>query len=135
MLPLAGRIAHDIASRHERLVYLRPELAQLEKNRMELDWPRRRRRYLLEEEILALESELRGLCGELDSLGVTLLDGECGLVGFPTRVNDRAAFFSWMPGECGLEYWNYAGDYNRRPVPDDWMETPIPRGRSRRSRK
>src|SRR5262245_54317194 len=89
MLPLAARIAHHLAPRSERLGQLRPELGQLGKNRLILDWPHRRRRYLLEEELASLESEVRGLLAELESLGVTLLEGETGLIGFPTRVNDQ----------------------------------------------
>jgi hypothetical protein len=135
MLPLVGRVAGDLAGRHERLDGLYSELAHLEKNRRTLDWPQRHRRYQLEDEITAAEAEMRGLVGELEALGVALLDGSCGLVGFPTRVNDRAAYFSWMPGEGELGYWNYAGDDQRRPVPHDWTQPPAPRARSRKSKK
>jgi hypothetical protein len=135
MLPLVSRIAQDIARRQEELARLRQELAQLEKNRLSLDWPRRHRRYQLEDEITARDVELRGLMGELELLGVALLDGNCGLVGFPTRVNDRPAYFSWQPGEELLGYWNYADSYDRRPVPEDWRELPMPRVRPRKSKK
>jgi len=135
MLPLVSRVALDLSGRHERLAGLYAELANLEKHRRTLDWPQRHRRYQLEDEISAAESEVRGLVGELEALGVALLDGCCGLVGFPTRVNDRPAYFSWMPGEDGLGYWNYAGDGNRRPVPHDWTQPPAPRSRSRKSKK
>ena len=57
MLPLVGRIAQDIATHHERLAHLRPELGQLERNRRTLDWPKRRRRYQLEDEIKVLDAE------------------------------------------------------------------------------
>lgn len=135
MLPLVSRVAHDLAASNDRLRGLYAELAHLEKHRRTLDWPQRHRRYQLEDEIAAAESEARVLGGELETLGVALLDGSCGLVGFPTRVNDRPAFFSWMPGEGELNYWNYAGDHLRRPVPDDWTQPPAPRQRSRKSRK
>jgi hypothetical protein len=135
MLPLVGRIARDIMAHHERLAQLRPELAHLERHRHTLDWPQRRRRYHLEEEVLALEKSLRSVIGELEALGVALLDPATGLVGFPTRVNDRSAYFSWKPGEEGLLTWNYAGDLVRRSVPEEWTQTPRPRARSRSNKK
>jgi hypothetical protein len=135
MLPLVGRIARDIVAHHERLAQLRPELAHLEKNRRSLDWPQRRRRYHLEEEIAALEAALRTVLGELEALGVALLRSADGLVGFPTRVNDRPAYFTWLPGEESLGTWNYAGDSLRRPVPEEWTQQPRQRGRSRPPRK
>src|SRR5438105_3792542 len=70
MLPLVGRIARDVVTHHEQLAHLRPERAHLERNRRTLDWPHRRRRYQLEEEIAALDAGLRGLVGELEALGV-----------------------------------------------------------------
>ena len=135
MLVLVSRVAQDLAGHHKRLAGLYSELAQLEKNRRTLDWPQRHRRYQLEDEVAAAEGEVRGLVGELEALGVALLDGSQGLVGFPTRVNDRPAYFSWMPGEDGLGYWNYAGDHVRRPVLHEWTQPPAPRPRSRKSKK
>lgn len=135
MLPLVGRIASDLRGRHERLCQLYSELAHLEKHRRDLDWPRRQRRYQLEDEVNAVEADLRTLSGELESLGLALLDSTCGLIGFPTRVNDRQAYFSWMPGDAELSYWSYAGDHNRRPVPHDWTLPSQPRSRSRKSKK
>jgi hypothetical protein len=135
MLPLVGRIAQDIAAHHERLGRLRPELSHLDRERRTLDWPRRRRRYQLEDEIAAMEAVLRSVVGELEALGVAVLDAGRGLVGFPTRVNDRPAYFTWQPGEDSLGTWNYAGDPVRRPVPEEWMQQPRPRSRSRSSKK
>jgi hypothetical protein len=39
-------------------------------------------------------------------------------------VNEREAFFSWRPGEDGLEFWNFAGDPVRRSVPEAWTKAP-----------
>jgi hypothetical protein len=135
MLPLVGRIARDVAAHHDRLARLRAELAQLDRNRRTLDWPGRRRRYQLEEEIAGLVAGQRGVVAELEALGVALLDPARGLVGFPTRVNDRAAYFSWQPDEDSLLTWNYAGERLRRPVPEEWTQPPRPRGRSRSRKK
>src|SRR5262249_22500714 len=130
-----SRAAQDPAGHQNGRAGLYPKRPQREMTRRTLDGPQRHRRYQVEDEIADAESEVRGLVGELEALGVALLDGSQGLVGFPTRVNDRPAYFSWMPGEDGLGYWNYAGDHNRRPVPHDWTQPPAPRPRSRKSKK
>lgn len=134
MLPLVSLVAQDVARHHRALVQLRPELDQLEKNRHHLDWPQRARRYQLEEELRVAEVEYRAAVAELDALGVALLDPTNGLIGFPTLVNQRRAYFSWLPGEEGtLACWNYAGDRLRRPVPQDWTQVPR-EARARRSK-
>ncbi len=137
MLPLVGQIAGDIVCHHERLARLRPEQALLEEHRRSLDWPGRARRYELQEEIAAAQGDLLKACAELESLGLVLLHGPSGLVGFPTIVNDRRAFFSWRPGEEGPDFWSFAGEDVRHPVPDAWTR-PVPerprRGKSRRPR-
>jgi hypothetical protein len=120
MLPLVGRIAADVVHHRGRLAALQPEQARLERNRKNLTWPERSRRYRIQDEIAALEKELQEALAELGSLGVVLLDAATGLVGFPTIVNDRRAFFSWKPGEDGLNFWNYAEDLFRQPVPESW---------------
>jgi hypothetical protein len=138
MLPLVGRISSDLIRLHQQLSQLIPEEARLERLRRTLAWPERARRYALHEEIKVVHADLRGAYGELEGLGVTVLDEATGLVGFPTMVNDRKAFFSWQPGEDVLAYWNYATDSIRRPVPEAWTQ-PIrekaPRPRSRKGKK
>jgi hypothetical protein len=133
MLPLVGRIAQEVLGYQQRLQRLRPEYAALERNRQELDWPRRARRYELQEEIVRVEAELRQAETELEALGVTVLDRSRGLVGFPTIVNDRRAFFSWQPGEERLAFWSYADDRQRRPVPEEWTQ-PVKQTSRRRPR-
>jgi hypothetical protein len=124
MLPLVGRIAQDIISQHSQLARLRPEQARLERNRRTLDWPQRARRYQLQEDVAAAERELHDALAELEVLGLALLDPAAGLIGFPTVVNDRRAYFSWQPGEAELAFWNYAGDTLRRRVPEAWTAPP-----------
>jgi hypothetical protein len=132
MLPLVGRIAADVVRHQQRLARLQPERARLDRQRQTLDWPGRARRYQLQEEIAAAEADLRQTQAELEGLGVALLHAPSGLVGFPTVVNDRRAYFSWKPGEEVLAFWNYAGDTVRNPVPEAW--TKPPKARSRRGR-
>jgi len=130
MLPLVGRIAADEVRLHDRLGRIRPEKERLDRMRYTLAWPDRARRYALQEEADALLKELQAAGAELEALGVALLHGPTGLVGFPTVVNDRAAYFSWRPGEEKLAFWNYADDLVRRPVPVSWTRPPRGRGKS-----
>ena len=74
----------------------------------------------VQEETNAVVRDLQDAAAELEVLGVALLHGRTGLVGFPTMVNDRPAYFSWRPGEETLGFWNYADDLVRRPVPASW---------------
>ena len=138
MLPLVGRIVADIIDGHERLALLRPEQERLDRQRQTLAWPERSRRYQVQEELASVEKELRQAYTELEGLGVSVLHGPSGLVGFPTIVNDRRAFFSWRPGEEDVVYWNFAGDPVRHAVPETWTKSPPAtksrRGKSRRSK-
>jgi hypothetical protein len=135
MLPLVGRIASDVMKHTERLARLRPEWALLEQRRNTLDWPGRARRYELDEEIAAAQRDLAQACGELENLGLALLHAPSGLVGFPTIVNDRRAFFSWRPGEEGPGFWNFAGEAVRHPVPASWTRPQADRPRRSKSRR
>ena len=138
MLPLVGPIAQDIARLKARLDRLHPELEHLEKIRIHLDWPMRSRRYQVEEDIATARVELHQVQVELEKLGLVVLDAEIGLVGFPTLVNERRAYFSWHPGEELLGHWNYADEFVRRLVPTEWTQsepTRIGRVRSRSRRK
>jgi hypothetical protein len=134
MLPLAGRIAADIVRYEEHRARLQPEVTRLDRQRSTLDWPGRSRRYQLQEELAAVEANLRQAQAELEGLGVALLHPWTGLIGFPTVVNNRRAYFSWQPGEETLAFWNYAGDMVRRPVPEAWTKPPKPRSRKGKSK-
>jgi hypothetical protein len=137
MLPLVGRIAADIARHAERLLRLQPEQARLDRRRHTLAWPERARRYQLQEEISQVDKELRQAHAELDSLGVVILHAPTGLVGFPTLVDDRRAYFTWRPGEEDVTHWSFAGEDERHTVPDAWTRPPRERprkGKPRRSR-
>jgi hypothetical protein len=136
MLPLVGRIVADVMAGHERLAQLQPERERLDSQRHTLSWPERSRRYQIQEELAAVEKELRQAYGELEALGVSVLHGSSGLVGFPTIVNDRRAFFSWRPGEDDVVFWNFVGDPVRHAVPETWTKSPpAPRSRRGKSRR
>jgi hypothetical protein len=122
MLPLVQRVVADVISCQQHLATIQPEKERLDRHRRDLTWPERSRRYQLDDEIADGERALRTAYGELESLGLALLDGETGRVGFPTLVNKRRAFFSWLPGESTLSFWQYADDAERRPIPAGWTK-------------
>src|SRR5262249_1446517 len=122
MLPLVQRIVEDILRLQKVVNALQPEQERLHRQRRTLSWPERQRRYQLQEEAADSERGLQDAFQELQELGVALLDPETGRVGFPTRVNDRPAFFSWRLNEDGLHHWHFADDGVLRPIPPAWMK-------------
>jgi hypothetical protein len=126
MLPLVRSIVKDIIDRRTELQKLQPEQDSLDRHRHDLVWAERDRRYRIHEEIVAAEKALKTAVGELNDLGVALLDGERGRVEFPTRINGRPAVFSWQPGEENVGFWSYEEEDVRRPIPSDWTPgTPL----------
>jgi hypothetical protein len=121
MLPLVQRIVTDVLSRQTSLDLLHPEQSHLDRNKRTLSWPQRQRRYHLREEIAGAEHGLEAALAELQELGVELLDPAVGRVGFPTVVNDRPAYFSWQPGEEGIQGWHFAEESKCRPIPPSWQ--------------
>jgi hypothetical protein len=126
MLPLVQRIVTDILNRQASLDRMLPELDRLDRNKRMLSWPMRQRRYQLREEISLAEQDLESAFLELGELGVELLDPLAGRVGFPTVVNERAAYFSWKPGETGILGWHFAQESKSRPIPPTWSKVADP---------
>jgi hypothetical protein len=122
MLPLVQRILDDVQVVQRSLERLQPEQIRLERQKRNLDWPSRQRRYQLQDEIAATERRLQEAKDELASLGVALLDADTARVGFPTMVNNRRAYFSWRPGEDGLHSWHFAEESLCRPIPAAWLK-------------
>ncbi len=122
MLPLVRRVVADVLDCQRRLALMHPEKDRLDRHRRDLSWPERSRRYHLDEDIASGERALRAAFAELDGLGLTLLDVETGRVGFPTKVNKRPAYFTWLPGEETLGFWQYADDDERRAIPAAWAK-------------
>jgi hypothetical protein len=126
MLPLVRSIIKEITDRHDQLQKLQPEQDNLERHRHDLVWAERERRYRVQDEITSAERALKAAVNELNDLGVALLDGERGRVGFPTRINGRPAIFSWQPSEDNISFWSYEEEDIRRPIPSDWISgTPL----------
>jgi hypothetical protein len=122
MLPLVQQIAVDIVNSRHAIARLQPEEARLDRQRRNLDWPMRHRRYEVKEEIAKADKEFEVAQAELHNLGVALLDELVGRVGFPTMVNNRRAFFSWRPGDEGLKTWRFVDEDTERPIPASWLK-------------
>lgn len=120
MLPLVRSIVTDIITSRQAISQLATEEDRLDRHRRDLVWLERQRRYQVKEEIAAAERTLTTAMSELTGLGVNLVDDEAGEVDFPTKVNGRAAAFSWRVGENGVGYWHYQGEEQRRVIPADW---------------
>jgi hypothetical protein len=121
MLPLVQRIVGDVLESQRRLTQLLPEQEALDRQRRVLSWPQRARRYQVQEEVTALDRKIQEAVAELADLGLVLLDAEQGLVGFPTVVNKRRAYFSWRNGEEKVGYWQFPEETVRRPIPASWL--------------
>ena len=128
MLPLVRHIVQDLLTAEQQLGTLLWEQEGLDRNRRDLSWPERQRRYFLQDEAARVEQQRRHAVSELRGLGVEVIDAAHGRVGFPTIVNTKPAYFSWQPQEDDVSFWHYAGDSDRRrPIPASWAkETPLP---------
>jgi hypothetical protein len=122
MLPLVARIVDDLLALRGRLEQLLPEQERLERQRHNLAWPGRQRRYQLRDEALVVENKLREAQTELEQLGVALINAGEGRIGLPTVVNGHLAYFSWKPGDEGLRHWHFAGETVRRSIPASWKD-------------
>src|SRR5262249_23730752 len=120
MLPLVQSIVTDIVNCRRALNTLAPEQERLDRQRRDLAWQERHRRYQVTDEIAATEKAWATAVSELNGLGVTLVDDESGEVDFPTKVNGRTAAFSWLMGENELKHWHYTDEEFRRPIPNEW---------------
>lgn len=125
MLPLVKSIVADILTSQTALAELAPEQERLERQRRDLAWQERQRRYQLSEDIRTAESRLSAATAELSGLGVNLTDDPAGEVDFPTKINGRAAAFSWKVGEDRVNHWHYSGEAQRRPIPADWDQVAV----------
>jgi hypothetical protein len=123
MLPLVKSIVTDIVAFRQAVTRLLPEQDRLDRHRRDLVWQERERRYQLREEIAAAEKGIAGAVSELSALGVSMSDDEAGEVDFPTKINGKAAAFTWKLGEEAVRFWRYTGEEQRRPIPADWDQS------------
>ena len=126
MLPLVRSIVADIVDSKKTLLDLSQVQDQLDRNRRQLEWAARDRRYSLRDEVAKAEQNYGKALTELDELGVALVDLAHGRVDFPTRINGRSAAFSWQLGEEAVAHWRYTEEEQLRPIPSDWEQgTPL----------
>lgn len=122
MLPLVQRIVADILAGRQMAAAVRIQLTDLDRRRRDLDWPERRRRYALQDDLVRIEQQVSAAIGELQELGVDLVDEAQGRVGFPTLVNNRPAYFAWDPQIGEIRYWHFADEVRNRTIPVAWLE-------------
>ncbi len=122
MLPLVQLIVDDVVNNQRTVDRLLPEQERLDRQKRDLAWPERQRRYDLLEQFNTASNKLQSAKDELHELGVAVLDSQLGRVGFPTMVNNRRAYFSWQPGEEGLHSWHFAEESVFRPIPAAWLK-------------
>lgn len=122
MLPLVSRIVEDLMVSDRQLLLTEEKRDLLYSKRSQLDWKGRSDLYHAQDEIKRLSAHLRGLLVELEQVGLTLLDAERGMIGFPTLVNNRRAFFTWRLGEQEIQWWSYSCEPDRRQVPNSWKK-------------
>lgn len=122
MLPLVQRIAHDIVEAQRAIAVLHPEEQRLDRTRRDLDWPGRKRRYEVKEEMAKASTSLDNAREELRDMGLVLLDDLAGRIGFPTMVNNRRAYFSWIQGDVKPSTWRFADETVDRPIPPSWLK-------------
>jgi hypothetical protein len=122
MLPLLRRVVADILEQQSLLSRLGLEQETLDHERHSLQWPARQRRYQVHEEYAASRRHLEEVTAELEVLGVAMIDPAKGLVGLPTVVNGKLAYFSWQPSEATIQFWHFPGEISRRAIPATWNE-------------
>src|SRR5262249_53856677 len=117
MLPLVQRIVNDMVLDHTELNRFTFEQEGLDRDKRNLTWPERQRRYAVQGEVARLQTRIEEEAHELDLLGAVIVNPMAGQVGFPNLVNGRPAYFSWKLGEDGVNYWHFDGEQDRRPIP------------------
>lgn len=123
MLPLVRQIVTDIVNDSEQLARFTFEKDGLDRDKINLSWPERQRRYAVHGEVTRLQQRLEEQRRELDALGAVLTNRTLGQVSFPTTVNGRPAFFCWQLGEENVNYWHFDGESIRRPIPPNMQDS------------
>jgi hypothetical protein len=117
MLPLVTKIVTDIRDHWKTITGLEVEQADLDRRRRSLEWPERKRRYQIGEDIAAEQRRLQETASELEQLNVLLIDPVKGEVAFPTVLGGRKAYFIWLLGETDPSSWCFADEPERHPIP------------------
>ncbi|MCY2947551.1 MAG: DUF2203 family protein [Gemmataceae bacterium] len=121
MLPLVAMIVRDVIDWTKALENTEALLGQLPDTR-QMDWAHRAKSYSLKDRQAECRRELRAAYLELETMRLTLMDQDLGVVGFPTLVNNRRAYFVWQVGDTSIKHWCYSCDTTRRQIPKSWIK-------------
>ncbi|HMP02268.1 MAG TPA: DUF2203 family protein [Gemmatales bacterium] len=127
-LPLVRQVAAAVQGRWARLARLEVEQSDLERRRLKLNWPERARRYEIGDDIARERQLLQEEVFELEQIQAILVDPVQGEVAFPTLIQGRSAYFVWNLGDEQVQWWCFANEPNRRPIPPSWRKRAEPKG-------
>jgi len=123
MLPLVRVIVRDIRDTFQRYSEAKSALGLSRRDAIDEDGggesgSTEDRTASLEREVAELSSELKGLVRELSELGVLIKDPVEGIVNFPFRRDDEAAFLCWKDGQDKVAAWHGLEESwaSRRPI-------------------
>jgi len=110
----AIRLKTDVLGRQDRLLELRERYPNEEGEAS----PYSEEVLEMEESLEADEIRIDEFVGELQQLGVELVDAETGLVEFASTLAGEPVRLSWMYDEPEVCFWRAPGDesVNRRPL-------------------
>lgn len=110
MLPLVRRIATDLQQQSQVVGDLKERLSQLRRRRKKSS---RQSDSLYQDEVVQFEADLETAQGqlevytsEIEKLGLRVVDPSRGAIGFPSHLDGREVFLSWMPGEDEIGWWH-----------------------------
>ena len=111
MLPLVRVIVRDIRDTFHRYSETKNALGKLRREEVDEDGDGRSedhedRSASLERQVQEQSAELKTLVRELSELGVLIKDPVEGIVNFPFRRDDEAAFLCWKDGEEKVSAWH-----------------------------
>ena len=92
MLPLVQRVVGESWPTAKCSSNLQPEQARLDRQKRDLVWQERQRRYQLHEEVAVAERHLQDALEELHDLGLTVLSPKWAESGFPPGQQPSSLF-------------------------------------------
>ena len=119
MLPLVKSITNDIQTHWERIILLRTEI-ECAFEKKDITAPAS-----LKEELDYLVDKINNYIGEVEDLGLFVVEFKRGVINFPSLQNGRKVFLSWKMGEDIVEFWHNLDEgfsARRRPALEESMK-------------
>lgn len=116
MLPLVRTIVADLLDAQAGVASAQRSLAAAEAESKTEAWR-------AGDELADRQKRLATVQGELKKLGVHLLDGGRGDVGFPTIINGALAYLVLRGEDDDVYQWRYCDQPRFRPIPASWYAT------------